>query len=280
MFLAMTRNADDPTRAALARKVTINSFILLMASVFIGTYVLEFFGLSIPVVQIGGGLVVCAVAWDLLRGADVSAKFGNEGLPDPDVVATEAFYPLTLALDSRTRFDLGGDHHWCQPPADGALVRYRRDVFFTRGHSHLRFGLLLLPVCRTLVEIVGERRHLRRGSIVGIHPPMHRRADHVERHRRTDRDHGTGTRSTTVTDTWQRTPRSAIMLGFAQSAWTSRQLQTNAGVAQLVEQRIRNAKVGSSTLFAGTRNLMARTRGPFYFPLGCRSSAGCRDRVN
>ena len=98
VFLAMTRYANDPTRAALARKVTINSFVLLMASVFIGTYVLEFFGLSIPVVQISGGIVVCAVAWDLLRGADVSAKFGNEGLPDPDAVATEAFYPLTLPL--------------------------------------------------------------------------------------------------------------------------------------------------------------------------------------
>jgi multiple antibiotic resistance protein len=98
VFLAMTRYADDPTRAVLARKVTINSFILLMASVFIGTYVLEFFGLSIPVVQIGGGLVVCSVAWDLLRGADVSKKSGTEGLPDPDAVATEAFYPLTLPL--------------------------------------------------------------------------------------------------------------------------------------------------------------------------------------
>jgi multiple antibiotic resistance protein len=37
VFLAMTRYADDPTRAMLARKVTFNSFILLMASVFIGT---------------------------------------------------------------------------------------------------------------------------------------------------------------------------------------------------------------------------------------------------
>ena len=58
VFLAMTRYADDPTRAVLARKVTFNSFVLLMASVFIGTYVLEFFGLSVPVVQLGGGLTV------------------------------------------------------------------------------------------------------------------------------------------------------------------------------------------------------------------------------
>jgi multiple antibiotic resistance protein len=98
VFLAMTRYADDPTRAMLARKVTINSFVLLMASVFIGTYVLEFFGLSIPIVQLGGGLVVCSVAWDMLRSADVSPKSRTEGLQDPAAVATEAFYPLTLPL--------------------------------------------------------------------------------------------------------------------------------------------------------------------------------------
>jgi multiple antibiotic resistance protein len=98
VFLAMTRYADDSTRAVLARKVMVNSFVLLMASVFIGTYVLEFFGLSIPVVQIGGGLVVCAVAWDLLRGMDVSKKSGGFDLHDSEAVATEAFYPLTLPL--------------------------------------------------------------------------------------------------------------------------------------------------------------------------------------
>jgi multiple antibiotic resistance protein len=98
VFLAMTRYADDATRAVLARKVTVNSFVLLMASVFVGTYVLEFFGLSIPIVQIGGGLVVCSVAWDLLRGADVSKKTTAEDLSDPEAVATEAFYPLTLPL--------------------------------------------------------------------------------------------------------------------------------------------------------------------------------------
>jgi len=98
VFLAMTRYADDATRAVLARKITINSFVLLLGSVFIGTYVLEFFGLSIPVVQIGGGLVVGSVAWDLLRGADVSKKADAFDLHDPEAVATEAFYPLTLPL--------------------------------------------------------------------------------------------------------------------------------------------------------------------------------------
>ncbi len=98
VFLAMTRYSNDATRTTLARKVTINSFVLLMASVFVGTYVLEFFGISIPVVQVAGGLIVCSVAWDLLRRADVSTKSDADDLHDPDSIATTAFYPLTLPL--------------------------------------------------------------------------------------------------------------------------------------------------------------------------------------
>ena len=38
-----------------------------------------------------------------------------------------------------------------------------------------------------------------------------------------------------------------------------------AGIAQLVEQRIRNAKVGSSTLFTGTKFQKATLAVTFYF---------------
>ena len=46
MFLAMTADVPPELRATLANRIAINAFILLLASLFIGTYVLEFFGLS------------------------------------------------------------------------------------------------------------------------------------------------------------------------------------------------------------------------------------------
>src|SRR5262249_6899796 len=67
IFLAMTAQYAPVERASLARRVTINAFFLLVASVATGTYVLEFFGLSVPVVQVGGGLVVSALGWRLLQ---------------------------------------------------------------------------------------------------------------------------------------------------------------------------------------------------------------------
>jgi multiple antibiotic resistance protein len=96
VFLAMTADCSTELRRALATRVARNAFILLIGSVFIGTYVLDFFGLSVPIVQVAGGLVVCGLGWDLLR------QDATEPGPAPAVgaadIATRAFYPLTLPL--------------------------------------------------------------------------------------------------------------------------------------------------------------------------------------
>ena len=94
VFLAMTADVTPEVRAELARKIAINAFILLVASLFVGTYVLDFFGLSVPIVQVAGGIVVCAAGWELLRAERVLVEMDAE----PIDVATRAFYPLTMPL--------------------------------------------------------------------------------------------------------------------------------------------------------------------------------------
>ena len=51
----------------MARRVAQNCFLLLLASVLIGAYVLDFLSLSVGVVRVAGGLVVCSIAWSLLN---------------------------------------------------------------------------------------------------------------------------------------------------------------------------------------------------------------------
>ncbi len=98
LFLAMTADQDDAVRESLARKVALYGFVLLLASVFIGNFVLKFFGVSVPVVQIAGGLVVGSLAWRLLgEGASVGKPTGDPGV-DSDAITARAFYPLTLPL--------------------------------------------------------------------------------------------------------------------------------------------------------------------------------------
>ena len=58
IFLAMTRDYSPSTRRALSWRIAMNSFFLLVGSYFIGTDILSFFGISLPVVQVGGGLIV------------------------------------------------------------------------------------------------------------------------------------------------------------------------------------------------------------------------------
>lgn len=97
MFLAMTRGTDVPTRQLLAVRIAINTFLLLMGSLVFGAFVLKIFGLSVPVVQVAGGAVLCALGWNMLNSDDGGQAAAAAAVP-PDAAIMRAFYPLTLPL--------------------------------------------------------------------------------------------------------------------------------------------------------------------------------------
>jgi multiple antibiotic resistance protein len=99
IFLSLTQGLSGRGRAALARMVAINGLMLILASIFIGTHILAFFGISLPVVQVGGGLIVISTGWTLLRQSndDGAAKDPHRECDESDY-ARQAFYPLTLPL--------------------------------------------------------------------------------------------------------------------------------------------------------------------------------------
>jgi multiple antibiotic resistance protein len=98
VFLSLTLNYDRETRRLLARRIALNSFILLVASFSIGSHVLSFFGISLPVVQVGGGMIVVASGWALLRQEDTSDRNAMGRTVSCKDVLHDAFYPLTLPL--------------------------------------------------------------------------------------------------------------------------------------------------------------------------------------
>ncbi len=96
IFLRLTY-PSPADRPSLAAGVAVNSFLLLVGSLIIGSHVLEFFGITLPIVRIAGGSVVAAFAWKLLHS--------NEELEDQRSVTDhapdarlDAFYPLTMPL--------------------------------------------------------------------------------------------------------------------------------------------------------------------------------------
>jgi len=94
LFLGMTRFSSEASRNRLAWSVAVNSFFLLLGSLLVGSHVLEFFGISLPVVRIAGGLVVSAFGWKLLN-----SDARPDGEPTPSAaIEPESFYPLTMPL--------------------------------------------------------------------------------------------------------------------------------------------------------------------------------------
>jgi multiple antibiotic resistance protein len=97
LFLSLSTEYSERERVALAGRIAVNCFIMLLGSMLIGSYVLEFFGITLPVMRIGGGLVVSAFGWRLLGP-------GHAFDPHPPAAAgqapkvPDAFYPITMPL--------------------------------------------------------------------------------------------------------------------------------------------------------------------------------------
>jgi multiple antibiotic resistance protein len=98
-FLALTSGFTPAMRRELSRRVAIDSFFLMIGSYLIGAHVLGLFGVSLPVVQLGGGMVVVAVGWFMLmqKQNDEAGNPTRRALQPQDEFR-QAFYPLTLPL--------------------------------------------------------------------------------------------------------------------------------------------------------------------------------------
>jgi multiple antibiotic resistance protein len=99
---AATVGSDRALAKRLARQVAINAWFVVVISILVGTYVLALFGISLPVVRIGGGLLVAATAWRMLHRTDdddVHAAAAAEAteLSHAEVVR-RSFFPITFPL--------------------------------------------------------------------------------------------------------------------------------------------------------------------------------------
>jgi multiple antibiotic resistance protein len=98
IFLSLTRSYPAQARWTLSRQIAINSLLLLIGSYLIGTHILSFFGISLPVVQIGGGIVVMATGWTMLKQREEDERVQVHRNVTQEDLARQAFYPLTLPL--------------------------------------------------------------------------------------------------------------------------------------------------------------------------------------
>jgi multiple antibiotic resistance protein len=101
VFLSVTGGDERLTRL-MARRVAINCFFLLVGALLIGGWVLDFFGLSIPIVRVAGGLVVAAAGWRMLNDAGQDAiqqsiAASTSALSEAEI-AHRSFMPMSFPL--------------------------------------------------------------------------------------------------------------------------------------------------------------------------------------
>jgi len=98
IFAEMTLGYSERIRRTVAMRVAVNGVVLLVASIFIGSYILQFFGVSLAAVQMGGGLVVTVAGWSILnQKSDLKERQIDSQLSTAQILS-QAFYPLTMPL--------------------------------------------------------------------------------------------------------------------------------------------------------------------------------------
>jgi multiple antibiotic resistance protein len=101
VFVA-TVGTNHDLAARLARQVAINSWVVIVTSMLIGTYVLAVFGISLPIVRVAGGLLVASTAWRMLHRSDdddVHALAAQDASEMTQVeVVRSSFFPITFPL--------------------------------------------------------------------------------------------------------------------------------------------------------------------------------------
>ena len=98
VFLGATQQFTPEMRTQLARWVAIYSFIILNASLYIGAYVLQFFGISMPVLRVAGGIVIAMSGWRMLYADDEAPQESALKVAGTEDVSRRAFFPFTMPL--------------------------------------------------------------------------------------------------------------------------------------------------------------------------------------
>lgn len=100
ILLGIIGNAPEAVYRDLARKVAIRTAILFAVVELVGAALLNFFGISLPVVQVAGGLVLAAMGWGLLNRQDPESNRGQAGAATESFESVEekVFYPFTFPV--------------------------------------------------------------------------------------------------------------------------------------------------------------------------------------
>ena len=105
VFLGLVGLAPIEVYRSLARKIAINTIVFMVVIALIGSSLLSFFGISLPIMQVSGGIVIAMIGWSLLNQQDSAPSAEKTAAAQPAVTEPEiaslkgkAFYPFTFPI--------------------------------------------------------------------------------------------------------------------------------------------------------------------------------------
>ena len=107
VFVGLVGEAPAEVYKRLARKIAVNNVIFLAIIELLGSAILNFFGISLPIVQLSGGLVIAVMGWGVLNERDERAAEQSEAqkaqvraVVSERALEEKAFYPFTFPVTS------------------------------------------------------------------------------------------------------------------------------------------------------------------------------------
>ena len=100
VFLALVGTARPAVYRSLAKKIAISTTLFLVMIEVLGTAMLKFFGISLPVMQVSGGLALAAMGWRMLNQEQPDTKDERTEVRDAGLGSLEGkiFYPFTFPI--------------------------------------------------------------------------------------------------------------------------------------------------------------------------------------
>jgi multiple antibiotic resistance protein len=98
VFLDRTMGLSEQDRRRIALRVAIYAFFVLLVSLFAGSEIMRFFGISMPALRIAGGLVVAATGWSMLHALPRTPDSHASSTLSYEAVRGMTFFPLTIPL--------------------------------------------------------------------------------------------------------------------------------------------------------------------------------------
>jgi len=89
---------DLAQRRAATKKIAFYCLIICTVSIIAGSYILQLFGISIPIVQLCGGIMICRMGWQLLTSEDGIQKGNKETARPSGEIENLLFYPIAFPM--------------------------------------------------------------------------------------------------------------------------------------------------------------------------------------